>query len=61
MAELIDIILVGGILVFAVYHSLKYLSKIMTPPPLDQPAACAGCELDCEVKDLGLQVVTSHE
>lgn len=52
LAGLMDILLVSGVLAYAVYLTLGYLVKIITPPPLQQGSACTGCEQECEIRTL---------
>lgn len=37
---------------YAALLTIRYLGKLWQAPPADQPAHCAGCDMDCDVREL---------
>lgn len=58
MAFLMDAALVGITVGIAVLLTLRYIWNLARPADLHTPAHCAGCEVECDARELVLSAWT---
>ncbi|MCF7801124.1 MAG: hypothetical protein K9N34_03805 [Candidatus Marinimicrobia bacterium] len=51
MAQLIDTLITGAVVMVAVFLTAKYLWKLVNPPKHLHPT-CIACDSGCEIRDI---------